>query len=1088
MNEQQHPVPEVLGAFFEGRLDGEERASVVAHLAACNLCVGFVRGTRAARDEEERTAGAKVVPFPRRRWLFAAAAVMIAALGLAAGYAFFQARDRKGVQTLIAAAPQTYRTIEPRLTGFGWAELRHLRDAYGSRVDPEGLRLAGAAGEVLTETQNDESADARRAAGVASLLVRETSRATAELRKATVRDPRNAAAWNDLAAALYTDAVQQRRHASLADALAAAERAAELAPSMPEARFNRALILERMGLRAEAASAWRESLAADSSSPWAAEARRRLAALAAKPQARFRDRVATLEAAAAAGDVARVERDLRDLPQEVRGWFESDVLGRWGEAELRGDEPGAATLLAAARTAGIALRKFSGETLLADAVEAIDGARGARRLQAARGHAAYRRGRLAYRDRDLPAAERELLAAGAALDAAGSPVSGMARVYAASVVFDQNRIEEAAALLAPLVSRSAGTHFALRGQAAALLGRCSSYAGRWSEALGHRQAAVEAFRRAAEPAQVADSEIAIGEIHSTVGDVDKAWAHRLEALRILGDGNHGNRLLAALATHARGELRAGRRAAAGALLRLEIAEAQRVGDPLLIADALKRRARLHADEDLDAAVRDLREARAWAARAADSGLRSRFEAECALVEGVVDRTRDPHRSATRLTAAIDFARTSGDRRLLPEALLERARTHRAAGRDDVAWNDLAAATEEVDERRTAADSGPGTMFDAAEALFDEAVDLLLARGENERAFVYAERANARATFDATVARAPAAGPLAASELPPGTMLVQFALLPRSVAVFALTRDGLRVTRQTIDRAAVESDVRTLRESIESRRPIETIRPLAARLHALLIAPLALDDGTSSLVIAGGRVLQSLPWAALWDAERRTYLVERATITVAPGVGAWRHHRARLTAMETGERLLLVTSDLRPQLDPLTDLRREIAAIEAVYPRRETLTDTEATPSRFVAAAAASDIVHYAGHARAAALLLGGDEELAATEIARARLTRTRLVVLAACNTLGDESARLEGSPSLARAFLAAGVPTVVGTLWPVHDAHAATLFAALHQRLRAGSAVPAALREAQLVMLRGRSAELAHPVAWAAAEVLGAGE
>jgi hypothetical protein len=71
-----------------------------------------------------------------------------------------------------------------------------------------------------------------------------------------------------------------------------------------------------------------------------------------------------------------VERDLRDLPQEVRGWFESDVLGRWREADLRGDAAGAATLLAAARTAGGALRKFSGETLLADAAEAIDGARG----------------------------------------------------------------------------------------------------------------------------------------------------------------------------------------------------------------------------------------------------------------------------------------------------------------------------------------------------------------------------------------------------------------------------------------------------------------------------------------------------------------------------------------------------------------------------------------------------------------------------------------------------------------------------------------------------------------------------------------
>jgi len=46
-----------------------------------------------------------------------------------------------------------------------------------------------------------------------------------------------------------------------------------LDPSLSEARFNEAVILERLDRRQEAAAAWDRYLAADASSPCAGEAR-----------------------------------------------------------------------------------------------------------------------------------------------------------------------------------------------------------------------------------------------------------------------------------------------------------------------------------------------------------------------------------------------------------------------------------------------------------------------------------------------------------------------------------------------------------------------------------------------------------------------------------------------------------------------------------------------------------------------------------------------------------------------------------------------------------------------------------------------
>src|SRR5262249_2723624 len=144
----------------------------------------------------------------------------------------------------------------------------------------------------------------------------------------------------------------------------------------------------------------------------------------------------------------------------------------------------------------------------------------------------------------------------------------------------------------------------------------------------------------------------------------------------------------------------------------------------------------------------------------------------------------------------------------------------------------------------------------------------------------------------------------------------------------------------------------------------------------------------------------------------------------------------------------------------------------------------------------SGMIHYAGHAQSDAVGSYGTIRLAADDarktgdpdaddIARLRLRGSPLVVLAACGTIRGDANHVEGMPSVARAFLAAGPRRVVGPLWAIDDHTAAPLFRRVHQQLRSGVAPAAALQSAQLALLRSGDTQLQHPASWAPIEILG---
>lgn len=277
LDRMEHPDAELLGSFAEGTLGADRTAAIAAHLGSCNECLDAVGAAARAMREEQPIAPSAPPWWSRKTFSLAAAAALIMLVGLAT---FRQVlRSETSLDRLVNAAPRGYRLIEPRLTGFRWAAMRTYRAAEPSlsTADPEFLQMAGAAGDALRRARKSQkSADAVHAAGVGQLLLREPASAASWLEKATALERDNAHTWSDLAAAQLARATQEQRPLDLPLALASADAALRIDPRLPEARFNRALILEKMQLRDDAVTAWRAYLEIDATSPWAGEAREHL--------------------------------------------------------------------------------------------------------------------------------------------------------------------------------------------------------------------------------------------------------------------------------------------------------------------------------------------------------------------------------------------------------------------------------------------------------------------------------------------------------------------------------------------------------------------------------------------------------------------------------------------------------------------------------------------------------------------------------------------------------------------------------------------------------------------------------------------
>jgi len=302
-------------------------------------------------------------------------------------------------------------------------------------------------------------------------------------------------------------------------------------------------------------------------------------------------------------------------------------------------------------------------------------------------------------------------------------------------------------------------------------------------------------------------------------------------------------------------------------------------------------------------------------------------------------------------------------------------------------------------------------------------------------------------------------------LHPGEALALYALTETEALVLVVTRDEGRFVllgKSAMIREAVQAVSFTSPEEAPSGKVL-------AEVKKRVLAPLGLAPETTRLLVSPHGILSRVPFAVLFDGEvvyvssgtTHALLVEEER---APGEGVLAlgdpDYGGRggggltpLPATRKGAKALAVRK--RPRWRAV-----HLACHGLIDPERPTLSSLAFTPD-------------------------GGDDgRLTCLEVFRMKIPAD-LVVLSACETARGKVYRAEGIVGLMRAFMMAGSPRVICSLWKVDDEATQALmvkFYALWNPPQAkGMPAAAALRAAQsFIRDHPDHPEWKHPCYWAA--------
>jgi len=292
------------------------------------------------------------------------------------------------------------------------------------------------------------------------------------------------------------------------------------------------------------------------------------------------------------------------------------------------------------------------------------------------------------------------------------------------------------------------------------------------------------------------------------------------------------------------------------------------------------------------------------------------------------------------------------------------------------------------------------------------------------------------------------------------------------------------------------------------------------LYRLLIRPiqqfLPRTPGSLLTIVPHGPLFK-LSFAALVDEENH-YLIERYRIHYTPSMAALDYTKNKTTDPAANREYVVIADPARTPADPsgkalppLPGSRKEAVAIAEIDPEHvKTITGIDASEQRVRIALSTGSVLHFATHG-----ILRSDEpfesfialgKTGASESDDGRLTareiyqldlKADLVFLSACRSgLGEISS--DGVIGLTRAFFYAGTPSVLATVWDVADEPTSRLVSSFYRAYFRNGDKSAALRDAQLQLIRAlRSGQVKmstpvgavalpeHPLFWAGFLIFG---
>lgn len=1080
------------------------------------------------------------------RWKIAVYAMLL----IAAWFLIGRRDDKPELSQAMALLDQAYekqRPLEARVSGFGYAPVSITRGDEDNKPDYSKLDEA----EVLLRKAAREKADGRSIYELGKLYLtkKEFDKAITHFEGAMKLGSETAFLYNDLGAALYGKGLAQRlenqsgeSETTLARSLEYLSKALDKNDGLPEARFNRALLFESLGLSTQARTDWQKYLEADSNSPWAEEVRRHLKEIEDKEKKRSQ----------------REEGLFKDFLGAYQQKDDERLWNVFSRGHLRTGNYIAQLLIDNSLTSTPGLPAISaGSSLeMLEKVGRIAVERTSERcfsdLAAFYRRASLPRRELMKQGRDLvilayKAQSRseyhqaaELYArAGTIFEATGAHGEGLfVRYWIGWCYFRQSNMAQCLEVFASLARHSERRGY-LWLQALALHGLSYTH-----EALGDYSKSLDYCQRSRRLSEqihdgngtlrsltrLANLYRLLGQYHQSLHAVRLGLAL---AAKVLADGSQviGLHSPAALSFKETGHYYA-----ALEHERENVALCQRLNDLVELSRSCVRMGLIYSKlsryED--------------AAEVIEQGIKIGERLEPARVGHEVTHFAllslgNVYRESGRLAEAISafdrvikFFQKSKEHLMLYAAYKGKLLTRIAMNEIGAAQLEMRQLLDELETHRARIleEANRHSFFDMEQGVYDVAIGFTSHKLKDARkAFEYSELCHARSLWDAVHkgkrlvsdgglydlrfagSSKPVDLPTLQREMPEKVRILQYAVLEDRIFIWVIGKRLFEYREINTRIEHLNATIKSFRKKISSPQEAssEAVLVDADELYKLLIATVEplLEEG-GMLCIIPDKMLNLLPFSALFSKRRGRYLLEDHLILYAPSATMFLFctQSARAKSVTSSERLLSVgnpsfNGKAFPTLLNLSSAEKEAEAITKYYASYRLLTGRQAQESAIKKEMHQSEVIHFALHHLAddsaplySKLVLAepsthrtdsvDDGVLSAYEVYGLNFERVRLVVLSACQTRADAYYKGEGVVGMSRPFEAAGVPLVVSSLWLVDSEATSELMTQFHAfRNFPGTSTPKALRLAQLKLVHHPNTLRRAPYYWAAFVTVG---
>jgi CHAT domain-containing protein len=1008
------------------------------------------------------------------------------------------------------------RPTETRLSEFAYAPVEQLR---GGTSSAETNRLRILENKFREAVETNSSAETHHELGLFCLTQAKYPEAIKELNAALTLSKPNPRIYNDLGAAHFELAKtlpKEKRLEELAQSLEAFTSATELDANFLEALFNRSLALQELG-RNQAKESWTLYLQKDSSSRWSEEARKHLSQLESLPTLFKKDDevLSDFLVAFRGQNLARA----RLIHNETKGTLQTvavplQLSRRYLVARQSGDSAVAKESLEALTFIGNEDQAETGDRFFLEfanfynnvGAEKTDSLLRAKDIFAA----AYPVSK-DYSTTILQFEESSNLFTQLGNDCEAA----IAEIWAVQFLPDVNRVVESRSRLAAIIAKAEKQKFSMvLAPAYYWLGIGDYRQSRMSESASNLKAALHFAETARNVFEVSHSLQSITENYSELGELEPAlfYAGKMLVDQPLyyespGQAWRDQGTLADLTL----KLNLPSASLSLAQESLSIAR-ERWSNSTRINNSLRRTIEALKRKDPTAALTEANLSLRLALARVDNPENRSITADIyPLLGDLKSRTNNCAEALTDYDKALDLYRD------LPEVTERLYEIHkgkllcfRQLNRSAEFSLELATVLKLSEEYRRSIreDSSRQAFFATEQVVFEEAVANALDEARSEDAFDFVEESKARSLLDFVKSEksiveveksfGPVARPLTLREiqsrLPEQVQIVQYAVLPKKLAIWIVSKMRFDFVERQISATSLEKQIADYQAAIIGKASPSETKHAAQLLYEILIPSGLAPD--KQICLVPDKSLHKLSFGTLVSPSG-TYLLQDNALFYAPSVSVLvlASENAQRKERILNESVLSVGNPAfdrteHPNLTDLRDAEAEATTIAQLYPKSVELLGSAATKEKFLANVAGFEVVHFAGHflanrrspSNSKLLFAGGD--LRSTELSGYKLPQAKLIILSACETGFEQYNKSEGAIGAARTFLALGAPAVVATQWKVDSESTRALMTAFHEyRRKKNRSSAESLRAAQLAVLS--NSRTSAPFYWGAFSLYG---